>query len=198
MKQYILIIMLVLPVLSKAQIDRYHNSYVCANGKAHFLSSAPFGNIAAVTNSSACVLNTQTKEVAVKIPISSFHFDQELMKDQFNEYYLESDIYPNAVFDAAIVENIDFTKDGVYNVILKGELEIHGVKQQREVHGKLTVLNGEPVKATASFNVALDDHKIKVPMALSLNIADVIQIDVDFTLEKYRRDELTNDRSEHF
>jgi polyisoprenoid-binding protein YceI len=86
-----------------------------------------------------------------------------------------------------IVENIDFTKDGTYDVTLKGTLDMHGVKQAREIKGKLTIKNGAPVRATATFIVKLVDHKIKIPKAVVMNIAEEIKVDVDFTLEKYQK-----------
>ena len=109
------------------------------------------------------------------------------MQEHFNENYLESDEFPTAVLDMVIAENLDFTKDGSYDVTLTGTLDMHGVKQPREIKGKLTIKNGAPVNATADFEVKLVDHKIKIPKAVIMNIAEKIKVDVDFTFEKYQK-----------
>ena len=88
------------------------------------------------------------------------------MEEHFNENYMESDKYEYSSLDGVIVENIDFTKDGVYDVTIKGTLEIHGVKVEREIKGKLTIKNGVPVNGTAKFDIKLADHKIKIPSLL--------------------------------
>jgi polyisoprenoid-binding protein YceI len=107
------------------------------------------------------------------------------MQEHFNENYVESDKFPYAVFNGTIVEAIDLTKDGEYNVTIKGTFDLHGVKQERVIKGKLTVKNGEPAFGSAAFDVKLADHKIKIPKTVFLNIAEVIKIDLEFTLAKY-------------
>ena len=109
------------------------------------------------------------------------------MQEHFNENYLESDKIPFSTLDAVINENIDFTKDGTYDVTLKGVLDLHGVKNEVEIPGKLIVKNGVPTSATAEFTVALKDYKIKVPKIVAFNIAETIKIDVSFEFVKYEK-----------
>ena len=167
--------------------DKYANTYACTKGKIHFFSSSPLEDIEATSNVAVCVVNTQTKKVYAKVQQTSFVFKDKLMQEHFNENYMESDKFPSSVLDMAIAEDIDFTKDGVYDVTLKGTLEMHGVKKEREIKGKLTIKNGVPSQATAAFDVKLVDHGIKVPKAVVMNIAEVVKVDVDFALEKYEK-----------
>mgnify|MGYP001545891022 FL=1 len=167
--------------------DKYANTYVCQKGKIHFFSSGPIEDIEATSNAAVCVLNTQTKKVYAKVLITSFDFKDRLMQQHFNENYLESDQFPAAVLDMAISDSLDLTKDGVYDITLKGSLEMHGVKQDREIKGKLTIANGVPSSATAVFVVQLADHKIKIPKAVIMNIAEAMKVDVAFTFEKYQK-----------
>jgi polyisoprenoid-binding protein YceI len=162
-------------------------AYICTKGKIHFFSASPLEDIEATSNDAAAVLNTKDKSVSAKITITSFVFKDKLMQEHFNENYLESDKYPTSVLKMVIVENIDFTKDGVYDVTLRGSLDMHGVKRDRDIKGKLYIQGGQPVRATATFDVQLVDHKIKIPKAVILNIAEVIKVDVDFTLTKYSK-----------
>ena len=166
---------------------KYANTYACTKGKIHFFSSSPLEDIEATSNLAGCAFNTQTKKVYAKIQQASFVFKDKLMQEHFNENYMESEKYPYAILDMIIVEDIDYTKDGVYDVTLKGTIEMHGVKQEREIKGKLTIKNGAPVLATAVFDVKLVDHKIKIPKAVVMNIAEVIKVDVELVLEKYTK-----------
>jgi hypothetical protein len=179
-------LLLITTSLVSAQ-DKYANTYVCSNGKTHFFSSTPIEDIEATSKTTVCVINTANKKVYAKVSMKSFAFKDKLMQEHFNENYVESDQYPTAVLDMVIAEDIDYSKDGTYDVTLKGTFEIHGVKQEREVKGKLTVKNGAPESAIANFDVKLVDHKIKVPKVVVMNIAEVIKVDVNFVFEKYQK-----------
>jgi hypothetical protein len=64
---------------------------------------------------------------------------------------------------------------------------VHGVKQPRDIKGKLTIKNGQPASASAEFDVRVADHGIKIPTALTMKIAEVVKVDVSFTFEKYNK-----------
>lgn len=163
------------------------DNFITQNGKVHFYSKTPLEDIEANTQSAIGVFYTATKKVQAKIPIQSFEFKQKLMQEHFNENYLESDKYPYGSLDATIVENIDFTKNGVCDITISGTLDIHGIKKTRDIKAKLTIADGAPKNVTASFIVKLVDHKIKIPKAVILNIAEVITVDVNFDLVKYEK-----------
>jgi len=181
MKSIIIILALLIGYTADAQ------QFVAKTGKAHFFSATSMENIEATSATAVCALNTTNKKIVVKIRNNSFRFKDGLMQEHFNENYMESDKYEYSSLDAVIVDNIDFTKDGVYDVTIKGTLDIHGVKVDREIKGKLTIKNGAPVNGTAKFDVKLADHKIKIPSLLGANIAEVIPVDVDFNFEKYEK-----------
>lgn len=161
--------------------------FVCKEGKVHFFSQAALENIEATTRQVVCALNTENGKVFAKIPINSFRFNEKLMEEHFNENYLESDKIPYATLDAVIQEKIDYTKDGEYPIKLVGTLDIHAVKKEYTINGKLTIKNGVPSIGTANFSVALVDHKIKIPKVVMMNIAEVIKVDVEFAFEKYEK-----------
>lgn len=161
--------------------------YIDKKGTVHFLSEATIENIEATTHAAGAAINAGTKRVVAKIPITSFTFKDKLMQEHFNENYMESDKYPYGVLNGVITEGIDFTKDGTYDVTVKGTFEIHGVKQDKEVKGKLTVKNGAPLNATARFDIKLSDYKIKIPSLLGANISEGVKVDVNFNYEKYEK-----------
>ena len=162
------------------------NVYVCTKGKIHFFSSTSMEDIEATSNSAVCVINTQTKKVFAKIQQSGFVFKDKLMQEHFNENYMESEKYPYGVLDM-VLDNVDFSKDGTFDITLKGTLEMHGAKYQREIKGKLVIKNGQPVNATAVFMVKLADHKMKIPSIVGANIAEDMKVDIDFNFEKYKK-----------
>jgi polyisoprenoid-binding protein YceI len=82
------------------------------------------------------VINTTTGEIAVKVPIKSFVFENGLMQEHFNENYLESDKHPFATFKGKINESIDWTKPGNYPVSATGKLNLHGVERDQTIKGQ--------------------------------------------------------------
>jgi hypothetical protein len=165
----------------------FAQQFICTDGKTHFFSKAPLEDIEATSLKTVCAINTNNRKVFSKIAIQSFVFRDKLMQEHFNENYLESDKFPYSTFDAEIKGAIDFLKDGIYDVTLSGVLDMHGVKQTREIKGKLYIEAGVPVRATADYIVKLKDHKIKIPKAVLMNIAEEIKVDVDFTFVKYEK-----------
>ena len=160
------------------------NTFVSTDGKVHFFASTAVEDIEATSNQGICALDTKTKKISAKVAMTSFEFRRKKMQDDFNEDYAESDKFPYASLEA-VVSNVNFTKDGIYDVILKGTFEMHGVKTYREINGKLTIKNGQPYSATAQFDVKLVDQKIKVPTILVVKIAEVVKVDVSFVFRKF-------------
>ena len=73
------------------------------------------------------------------------------------------------------------------DVNLEGTLEMHGVKKDREIKGKLTIKNGQPTNGNAEFMVKLADHQIKIPSVVGANIAEDVKVNVDFIFEKFHK-----------
>jgi hypothetical protein len=172
-------------MLGDAQ-GKYDKAYVCDNGKIHFYASTPIQDIEATSNNGLCVLNAQTRKISAKIQMTSFVFRRQKMQEDFNEDYAESNKFPVATLEAVITNNINLTKDGTYDVTLKGTLDIHGTKKETEIKGKLVVKNGQPYTATARFDVKLADYNFKIPTIVVEKIAQVVQVDVNFEFKKYQ------------
>ncbi|MEW6467508.1 MAG: YceI family protein [Bacteroidota bacterium] len=177
MKKLLLSAALVLAAfgISKAQI------YMSKSCEISFFSSAPLENITAVDKTTKPLLNAANGQVLFKMTIKGFMFEKELMREHFNENYMESDKYPYAEFKGNINEKIDYTKDGTYDVTVTGKLTIHGVEKERTIKGKLTV-KGKEVSIDCKFNVALKDHNITVPELMFQKIAESVEVTVKATL----------------
>jgi len=156
--------------------------YVCRNGQVSFLSDAPLEMIKATTNSLSGAINLTDRSFSFLIPTKTFEgFNSNLQRTHFNEDYMESDIYPNTTFKGKIIEEVDLSVPGNYQIRAKGKMNIHGVENDRIVKCNL-VVGGNKIIVKASFTVFLEDHNISIPSIVNQKIAEEIKLDVSFTL----------------
>jgi polyisoprenoid-binding protein YceI len=120
-----------------------------------------------------------------KVLIQGFEFEKALMQEHFNENYMESEKFQNATFSGKItnIKDVNPSKDGVYKVIVEGDLSIHGVTKKVKVNGTLEVKGGKIV-GNATFNVAPKDYNISIPKAVIKNISEAIQVSANVSLDK--------------
>jgi polyisoprenoid-binding protein YceI len=150
--------------------------YGTQSGVINFTSDAELELIKASTKQVRGLLDPATHQFAFTVDILSFKgFNSELQRDHFNEKYMESERYPRATFSGKIIEEVDFSKEGTYDVRAKGELEIHGQKQTRIIKGKITV-SKEALKIDVNFFVPLSDHNISIPFIVNQKIASEIEV----------------------
>lgn len=157
--------------------------YKATDGEISFFSEAPIENMSAVNKEVKALINAKNAEVAFIVTNVGFKFEKPLMEEHFNENYMESHKYKVSVFKGKIIDKIDFSKEGTYKVTAKGTLDIHGVKVEREINGTLVISNGK-ITLTSEFDVALKDHKIKIPKVVVKNIAEIVQVTVTINFEK--------------
>ena len=106
------------------------------------------------------------------------------MQEHFNENYMESAKYPKAIFKGTITDitKVNFKKDGIYNVTVTGDLNIHNVTNKVTVPAVIQIKGGK-ISANAGFIATLDDYKITVPKVVENNISKTIEIKVDCNYE---------------
>lgn len=160
--------------------------YATKVGETSFFSETPVENIAAMNKTVGVILNTATNDLVTSMKITSFDFPNKLMQEHFNENYMESDKFPVGTFKGKIVEKIDFTKNGSYDVTAKGQLTIHGVSQNRDLKGKLTIDNHK-ITLVSAFEVKLVDYKIEVPKLVFSKIAEVIAVKTTYILLPFEK-----------
>lgn len=165
--------------------NTYAQKYMTRTGKVSFHAGTPLEDIDAISNESACAINTQGGDVIFQIPVKSFKFRRALMQEHFNENYMESDKYPKAEYKARVTDiaAVNFGKDGVYKVTTQGKLTIHNVTNDVTVPGTITV-KGDKIIVAAKFKVKTADYKIKIPSVVEEKIAKVVDIDVDAIMDK--------------
>ena len=160
----------------------FAQKYMTRTGKISFSATAPKSpeKIEAVNNEVANILDAKTGDIVFQVLIKSFKFERELMKEHFDENYMESDKFPKSEFKGNVTDiaQVNFAKDGTYNVKVSGKLTMHGVTKDVAVPGTLTV-SGKNVTAKAKFVVVLKDYGITVPAL----VADKLSKEATITLE---------------
>ena len=158
--------------------------YMTRNGNVDFFSSTPLEDIKAVNNQVSCVLNKENGQFAFQVPIKAFTFKNALMQEHFNESYLESDIYPKAIFKGEITEwgDIQLSEDSL-KIFIEGDLTIHGIKNKIKQSGNIWVSSGV-IYGESTFSVRLVDYQVKVPKIVRENIAEVIKVNVKVKLKQ--------------
>ncbi|MBP7409525.1 MAG: YceI family protein [Flavobacteriales bacterium] len=144
-----------------------------------FISEAPLEIIEAATVKAAGLLDAAARTFAVQIPIATLEgFNSPLQREHFNENYLVSRTWPNATFQGRIIETVDLTKLGSYDVRAKGMLSIRGEAKERIIPCRV-VVHPLGVEVTSSFEVVLEDHGIRIPRVVQQKIAATVRLEVD-------------------
>ena len=160
------------------------NKYSAKETTIMFFSKTAVENIFATNKAAAAIIDFDSKDFVFVVPIKSFEFEKELMKEHFNENYMESVKYPNSSFKGKIEGVYDITKNGEYKVNAVGNLEMHGVKQERTIPATINVKDGV-ISIKSNFKVKLIDHNITIPSVVNQKIAEEIDISVAGVMQKY-------------
>ena len=57
---------------------------------------------------------------------------------------------------------MDLSKDGIYQVVVKGDLSLHGVTKPLETTGQVEVKNGK-ITGSSAFKIKPEDYQITIP-----------------------------------
>ncbi len=156
---------------------------IARQGKVSFFSHTSVEDIKAENNQVLSVIDLSKGEIAVSMLMNAFIFEKALMREHFNESYIESDIYPKAVFEGVLVD-FDPAAQGEQTRMAKGLFTMHGVSKQLEIKVKITNdSNGYVV--SGNFETLVKDYDINIPPLLAGNIAKSISIDFRFEYEPY-------------
>jgi hypothetical protein len=183
MNKTILILTLAVLLGSAANAQKY----MTKNGTIRFYSEGQVEKIEAFNHQVNSALDISSGNFVFKVLIKSFEFEKALMQEHFNENYMQSDLFPNSIFNGKVtnLQDINFAKDGNYKAVVEGDLTIHGVTNKVKTNGTFDIKDGK-VTGKSTFNVLLKDYNITIPKAVVKNIAESVQIDVNVTMEKLK------------
>jgi hypothetical protein len=143
-----------------------------------FFSDAAIEDITAENTKSSSIFNEITGDVVFSIPNKEFEFEKSLMKEHFNEKYLETEQFPKSTFQGKI-SGYQSSITGEQKATAIGKMTIHGVTQDVQIPGTMLMANGV-LTMKAKFMVKLADYKIKIPQLLWKNIAEEVEVTVEF------------------
>ena len=180
MKRLSVILIMILAAAGSVQAQKQ----MTRNGHIWFFSHTPVEDIEAHNYQTTSIINTENGEMAFVVLMRGFQFEKALMQEHFNEKYVESDKFPKATFEGKITNfsDVDLSTDGTYPATVAGTLTIHGVSQEVEAEGEITVAGGK-ITATSKFPITIADYDIEVPGMARNKIAEVVDANVDITYE---------------
>ena len=158
------------------------SKYISRQGHVSFFSYTSVENIEAENNQVLSIFDTANGEIAISMLMRAYVFKKALMQEHYNESYIETDIYPKAVFEGVITDfkvPVEATTK-----IVKGTLTLHGITKELEIKTKMERTNDLPV-FTGSFEVLVSDFKIKIPPVVAGNIAKRIEVQFRFEYQPY-------------
>jgi polyisoprenoid-binding protein YceI len=110
--------------------------------------------------------------------------DREEIDHRMHEEVLESDSYPDIVYECTRV-SASKTGEGQYWIALNGELTLHGIQRVQPVSARVSV-NGDSVRATGDFSIRQSDYEIRQVSAVggTIKLKDELKLSFDITARK--------------
>lgn len=147
-----------------------------------FFSDAIVEDIKATNTKTNALMEISSGEIAFDVPIKNFEFEKDLMKQHFNEKYMETEKFPKAQFSGKLID-FNKSKSGVQQLLAEGKMNIHGVVKEMKIPGTMEVMSDGKIWIKAKFMVKLKDHKIKIPTVVWQNIAEEVEVSVEFLMQ---------------
>lgn len=156
------IFLILLSFTTISLVNAQEKVYGTKSGVITFSATGGVEEIEAKNSQVICKINNKTGQIVFLSLVKGFKFENSLMEDHFNENYMESTKFPQANFKGTItnISSVDFTKDGVYNISVTGDLTIHGTSKKINEKGSITVKSGK-VSVNSKFKIKIKDFGIK-------------------------------------
>jgi len=140
----------------------YSQLYSTRSGFVGFYSRTVAEDIKGENIQVYAIIDAGKKNIAFAALLKGFTFPKDLMQEHFNENYVESDKYPKATFSGAYTGDVTLGTDGVYKVMVKGNLSLHNTTKAIETPATLEV-KGNHLIGVAEFKVKPEDFNISIP-----------------------------------
>jgi hypothetical protein len=152
--------------------------YSTRAGFVGFYSKTALEDIKGENNQVYAIIDAGKKNLAFAALLKGFIFPKELMQVHFNENYVESDKYPKATFSGAYTGDVAPDKDGLYKVMVKGNLTLHNTTKPIETPATLEVKAGHLI-GVAEFKVKPEDFNISIPSVVRDKIDKEITVKIN-------------------
>ena len=157
--------------------------YLTKSGVLNFEASVEaFEEIKATNTNVTAILNTANGQFAALALVKGFRFKNALMEEHFNENYVESDLYPKAIFKGKLV---GFSLDALQtNYTLQGTLSFHGITKPLENVSVEITSSENSFTLQGTFEIMPNDFDIEIPKIVRSKIADSVAVVFEFELLK--------------
>lgn len=162
--------------------------YITRTGQATIYSHTVAEDISATNNTVTGVINSESGDIAISVPVQSFQFEKALMQEHFNQpNFMDSKQFPKISLKGKItnLSAIDLSKNGKYEATVSGDLTIKGVTKPVTEKATIEVNNGK-VSVTCKFVVKdIGSYGVGKPMGKKKNnVADDIEVNYTAAYEK--------------
>lgn len=183
MKKILTIIVLLTTLGGYAQSIFYTKT-----GYVWVFSFIPIEDIKAHNHHVSAAFDSKKNILEYKMRMTDFVFEKAMMQEHFNENFVESYTYPYATFVGKIdnFSDVDLNNFTEFEAKVSGMLKIHGTEKAVTTQGKI-MKNGKSLVMKAKFQVKPVDYKIKIPKLVVKNIAEVIHVNVDVSINPIKK-----------
>lgn len=163
------------------------NIYRSSKSEVSFFAGTAIEDIDGKSSEAVSAIDLIDGSVAVSIPIKTFHFEQSLMEEHFNENYMETEKFPKATFKGKIenLGSITWTSTTPFVAKVSGVLTMHGVSLPRTFEVTFQNKDGK-LQASASFPVKLEEFNIDRPKILWEKLAEEVKVQLNISYEEYK------------
>ncbi len=170
---------MILSLLGVFSFKQTDEKLVSKKSQVDIFSHTDAEDIKAVNYASTATLGKESGDVVVSVPMQSFEFEKALMQKHFNSKdFLDTKVFPKAKFKGKIsnLKEINFSKDGVYNATVSGDMTIKETTNPLTEKAIVTVKGGQ-ITVDTKLNIVLADYKILFEKGKpSKNIAKTIAV----------------------
>jgi YceI-like domain len=150
-------------------------TYKTRDGKIYFNPNKNQSNkeYSAESKEATAIFKVESAEVALLVPMKTFHFNNALLEEHFNENYLHTNKFPNATYKGKLIgfDKSMLGKDGTYNISSEGKVDMHGKTQEFKAPVTL-VVKGGVATFTCSFTIKAVDHDIDIPALVKPKLSE--------------------------
>lgn len=147
-----------------------------------------FEEVKAKNESVSAIFDVTKNEIASLALIRGFRFKNPLMQEHFNENYIESDLYPKAIFRGKISDfDLNDLGSGSKEYTIKGVLEIREQKKSIEPVVQIQLIHGV-ISLQGSFKVLPQEFDIQIPKIVENKIAKEVMVRFAFKLSANEND----------
>jgi polyisoprenoid-binding protein YceI len=111
--------------------------------------------------------------------------DRGEIERKMHEEVLETDGFPEIIYECARVSSIQKMGEGSFTAILNGELTLHGVTLNQAISARVT-LNGDTLRAAGEFSIRQSDYEIRPVSAAggTVKLKDELKLSFDIAALK--------------